>query len=407
MKKTHWIILVLAIGLFVGVNGLNQSAMASDSDWKWPKMLISMDTNVAAPTYVLAISWTPLHGKEVGVKWRVLAEASSNAKVAMLKKGEADFWWNNLQSTAEILEGNGLYATREGGPGRFRVGHQGFVQMSGLMVLADSGIKTIKDIKPGTRYSIPIGTAVMTQYYDAFRAWFQMSEEELIKVPFGSFPASSRALAEGRVDITFNDPASIFAREIEAGPHGVHFLDFPESDKEGFARFQEQIPTITFDKVRHGVKGSEGVRMMKIRFQGLTMADKDPEMIYRLVKWLDQNHDKYKHLNWNAPGMNLYVFRDMMDMTFIPLHEGVIRYMKEIGKWGPADDVRQEYNVKLVDMYTDLYAQAIKKADQEGISVGPQNEDWMALWNEFKKKSGFPRFRIMSDEQIAAALPDL
>lgn len=403
-KRPLFLLVLLAV--IVGVT--TDTGNAQGQAWKWPKTLVVMDTNTAAPSYVLAVAWTGVHEKETGAKWRVLAGTSSVSKLTMLKRGEADFWYADLSTSAELMEANLQYATKDGGATQLRIGFQGFSQMSGLAVLGDSSIKTIKDIKPGTRYGVPVGTFVIQQYFDAFRKWFGLSEKEFIAVPFGSFPAANKALAERKVDVVFNDPASIFAREIEGGPHGVRFLDLPyDEDKEGFARFRDVIPTIDFDKVRQGVKGSIGARMMKIRFISVCMASLDPEMIYSIVKWADQRHDAYKGLNWNAPMMNINAFRDTLNMTYIPVHEGAIRYMKEIGKWSAADDRRQQYNLKLVDWYCKAYADAVTKAEAKKIKISPQEKAWVSFWKEYKKEIGIPRFRIMTDAEIAEGLPKL
>ena len=43
-------------------------------------------------------------------------------------------------------------------------------------------------------------------------------------------------------------------------------------------------------------------------------------------------------------------------------------------------------------------------ADEQVIKVDPANEEWIELWTNYKEESGLPRFRGMSDEEIAAAL---
>lgn len=416
--KRRLLILPLLLVLLLAVascSGDKQSAAQSGANeeggdtWEWPAMLVSVDTNVSAPTYVLAISWTPLHEQDAGVKWRVLAEASSVQKTEMLSRGQADFWWSDLHTTAQVIEGNNEFATKHGGGVPLVVGHQGFIQMSALATLADSGIESFYDVGPGTRYSIPAGTTAIQQFYNGIAAWLDLEDNEFIRVPFSDFPGASNALAEQKVDVTYNDPGSIFARKIESGPHGLRFLSFPdpEEDPEGYARYRELVPTVGLEENHHGIESSHGVNMMKIRFQGITTRDADPEMVYRVTKWLDENFDRYKDKNWNCPMMNRRLYLEMVDMTYIPLHEGVVRYLKEIGEWTESRDQRQSYNQRLVDWYAAAYQDAIEKAEAKGYMIHPSDEEWIQLWKDYKKEIEIPIFKIMSDDEVAAGLDTL
>jgi hypothetical protein len=392
--------------MFVALSLVGAQATTS-GEWKWPQMLVSMDTNPTAPTYVLAISWAPLHEADTGTKWRVLAEASSVQKLEMMKTRKADFWWSDLHTTAQIIEANATFATRNGGSLPLVVAHQGFLQMSGLATMGDSRLQTLQDIKKGTRVSVAAGTTAIMQFLDGFEAWLNLDKGGLVKVPFSDFPSANRALPEGKVEVGFSDPTSLFAREQDSSPRGIRFFDFPASDSAGYARFKEVIPTVDFGVNTMGVKGGQGVRMMRIRFQGIAMEDADPEMVYRLVKWLDENHDRYKSLNINAPMMNIDTFMDMARMTYIPLHAGTIRYLREKNLWTAQDERRQEYNTRLMRLYNQAYADAVVKADAAKVDVNPRNAKWLEFWANHKVQSGLPRLRIMTDAEIAADLPKL
>ena len=65
--------------------------------------------------------------------------------------------------------------------------------------------------------------------------------------------------------------------------------------------------------------------------------------------------------------------------------------------WTEADDVRQAYNVDLVTRYCEAYAAALDLADSMGITVDPENEEWIELWEGYKKDIGIPTFRVIYD----------
>lgn len=381
----------------------------STDKFEWPKMLIHMDTSTTAPTYVLSIAWTAVHQQQDGVNWRVLAEASANSKVRMLKDGKAHFWWNTMQSVSELMEGNLEYCTLNGGPSKLRIAHPGFSMMMALTVLGDSGIKTLDDVKPGMKYAVPAATPIIQKYYNAIWRFCDIDPDDMIPVKFGSFPASQSALSEQKVDIGLVDPAGIFAQKIDSGPHGIYYLGFPgeEEDPAAYKRFREVVPTLYFSENHFGVSNSVGLNMIDMRNTGYCLEELDPDIVYNLVKWMDEHYDDFKDTHWAASMMNIFLFRKMTEKAYIPLHRGAIRYLREIGMWTDADDRRQEYNVWLSDWYVEAYQEAIQKAQAEGIEVNPGNQAWKDLWENYKAEIGIPRYRIMSDEEIDEALKEI
>ena len=96
--------------------------------------------------------------------------------------------------------------------------------------------------------------------------------------------------------------------------------------------------------------------------------------------------------------------REVLDRSYVPIAEGTIRYFKEIGKWTEADDARQEYNIKLIDLYMEAYSDCIAQANTDGINIDPQNQEWLDYWEAFKQARELPPVVIMSDAEIAQAL---
>jgi hypothetical protein len=208
------------------------------------------------------------------------------------------------------------------------------------------------------------------------------------------------------VELGLVDPAGIFAQRIDSGPHGIYYLGFPseEEDPAAYARFREVVPTLYFSENRFGVSNSVGLTMIDMRNTGYCLADMDADVVYNLCKWMDEAFDDFKDTHWAAGMMNMFLFRHMTEQTYMPMHEGAIRYMREIGMWTDADDRRQEYNVWLSDWYVEAYQEAISMAQDQDIEVNPGNDAWIQLWADYKEELGIPTYRIMSDEEIEEAL---
>jgi hypothetical protein len=104
---------------------------------------------------------------------------------------------------------------------------------------------------------------------------------------------------------------------------------------------------------------------------------------------MEENHDKYKAKFNHAHMMNvnnLVAFLDKGALT--PVHEGTIRYLKEKKLWKPERQARQDKLVALAQKRSELYKDALEAATEKGLSTVPGNKEWVALWDETRKKAG-------------------
>ena len=121
-------------------------------------------------------------------------------------------------------------------------------------------------------------------------------------------------------------------------------------------------------------------------------ADADPELVYHIVKWCDENYDRFKDAHPTLSGMSLEMLLRVIGISFVPVHEGTIRYLKEKGLWTDAHEVRNQANIELMTRWCEAYETAIDRADEKGISVDPKNEEWIEPWENYEKELGLPRF---------------
>jgi len=273
----------------------------------------------------------------------------------------------------------------------------------GPCTYADSGIATLDDVKPGTTMTVPVAATTLVHFYQAFRRYMDMTPEEMVMVAHASFPGAYRAFAQGQADLVYTAPDSPNVLEWQGGPHGLRFLDFPE-DPAAEARWGEWLPDVPFSKVARGPKEYQGIRMPVNYWVGSSLAELDADVVYNLVKWIDENYDRVKGLCSECNDNTMEYFRESLDYAYAGVHDGTIRYLKEKGMWSAADDARNEYNCWLNDQYVEAYSTAMQMAKDKGLQIAPDNEEWVQLWRDYKKGLGLPRLRIMTDEEIAAAL---
>jgi TRAP transporter TAXI family solute receptor len=322
-----------------------------------------------------------------GMKVRVMPESNTPLRSRLLKQRKSEL---DMEAILEVggyaMTGLGGYPTREGGPFQIRAIWLGQSMSFGFMVRGDSEIKTIYDIKPGHRIAYFTPPAGAVANVDGMLAWAKIDKKDIKVIPFTSWPAEQKSVLEGQADVSFAVPTTPVAFEVAAGPHGVRWLPLPyDKDPEGAKRFLKVSPTATFGINRQGVKESLNISMLVHPNYLWARKELDPELAYNLAKWFHKNFDVYKVKDKNCELMGIDLFRESLDFVFLPVHEGTIKYLKEIGKWSAKDDARQEYNLNLLTRYVTAYEAAIAEADKKQIKIDPRNKEWLELWNSVKK----------------------
>jgi TRAP transporter TAXI family solute receptor len=368
---------------------------AAALEWKWPHSLTVQTSAIGSSAYATVIAWGPVLEQMTGMKVRVMPEGNHPLRSRWLKEGRVSLDMETIDGVGGYtMMGVGEYATREGGPFQIRAIWLGQSMSFGFMVRGDSEIKTVYDIKPGHRIAYFTPPAGAVANVDGMLAWAKVDKKDIKVIPFTSWPAEQKSVLEGQADVSFAVPTTPVAFEVAAGPHGVRWLPLPyDKDPEGAKRFLKVSPTATFGINRQGVKESLGIPMLVHPNYLWARKELDPELAYNLAKWFHKNFDVYKVKNKNCELMSIDLFRESLDFIFLPVHEGTIKYLKEIGKWSAKDDARQEYNLNLLTRYVTAYEAAIAEADKKQIKIDPRNKEWLELWNSFKKD--IPKIEVM------------
>jgi hypothetical protein len=274
----------------------------------------------------------------------------------------------------------------------------------------DSGIKSFDDIKAKAEAGEKVRMARFTNvpmFWDGLLEMLEITEDQVEFVDYSSFAATAKAVIEGHAEVSWQTPVGGLAAQLEASPRGTTWLEFPtmEEDAAAIKRFMKHFAYTTWGPVKNGVKGTMGINTMNSIGWTWARADMDDDLAYNLIKWQMENHDKFKDKTADSTLMNKETLEYNVDVAILPVHNGVIRYCKELGIWKDQHDARQKYNIWLIEQYKVAYAAAIAEADKQGIEVDPENEVWRDLW----KKTGtevykLPPFAFMTDADIAEAI---
>jgi TRAP transporter TAXI family solute receptor len=391
-KSVSKALLLLLTGFFI----FTQSAIAAPDNYKWPEVLKIQSLASMGPFYQTIAAWGPLLERETGMKVRATPQDNPVVAAKNLKDRKFDINCTDVDMVALAQKGMESFALKDLGPFAMRTIWGFESTYRGILVRGDSELNSIDDFKKGTAISVPPGVHPLVDVY-AMAAWTGLNRDDLKIVTIGSGPGSTRAVVEGKSDGAAAMATDPLIYELEANPYGVKWLPLDaKKNPEAAARWLDVKPLSSFGIPPKEMKiapSAKGVSMWATHRMFTGTTDLDADLVYHLVKWLNENVDNFKAKHDSAYAYSADLFREQLDTTVVPIHEGTIRYLKELGLWTAADDKRQAYNVALFDQYIAAFNAALAQANEEKIKVVPDNEQWMALWEEHK--AALPDFKVI------------
>ncbi len=362
--------------------------------WEWPEHISLVRSSGMG--VIAAQSWSSVLAASTGMRIRIVSEDNTTQRFKWLAEGRFFSNADGQSVVVEHLEANVGKNRRDAGPFQIRMIWASSRNNSGYMTRGDSDLYTIKDIKPGTRLvSMSFGSATMDRTWRAVLAWAQVDWDDIVWVPASSFGAVVRMVVDGRADLCFNFPTGGAAYEAAAAPHGIRWLELPyDEDPEGAKRYLDVQPTHSFGVMFMGEPSAIGVKSIVNISPDMTSTETDPELVYQWAKWMDENYDSFKDTHANNISMSLDVTMRLTETSFVPPHEGLVRDPTELGKWTPAHEARRQQNIDLLTKYEEAYQDALDMADDQGILVDPENEEWAELWENYKQELGLPGFSL-------------
>jgi TRAP-type uncharacterized transport system substrate-binding protein len=365
-----------------------KSPQTSNSDgWKWPERIhVCAAGSSGMAAYV---SWTTIMERDTGMVIRVVPENNVAARYQNVASGDMFIFSIGKDGVRDALEATPAeYALDPPTGFQARIVWISGISYSGVFVRGDSKINSLADIKPGIRWSVWSKAENILKIPRSIACgWCQLREEDVQWIVASSTDGAVRAVTEGRADIMWYFPSAAAVQEASSSPYGIKFIDLnSEADPAGAARFVAINPMYNFAPMKYGVVkeaiGHWGTVGEKYE---ITRAESDPDLVYHFAKWLDENYEKYRYTEAQNETRTRKDLLNGLQTTYIPCHEGLIRYLKDVGEWTPAHDRRQAQNVALLTAYVNAYSEALKQAKQQGIEISSKNTKWIDFWENYKK----------------------
>jgi TRAP transporter TAXI family solute receptor len=330
--------------------------------------------DVGSAGYAEASAMADAFGKEYGTRIRIQPSGSSIGRLQPVVSQRADY---GFLATEAFFSAEGTYdfAARRWGPQNLRT-LAGRPSAFGMPTAADAGIREIADAK-GKRVAFVAGNPSVNVKCDAILAFGGLTRDDVEAIMFPTYGAAMSSLAAGQADATCTTTTPSQLYELAESPRGIHWVDVPADNEEGWARVREVAPFFKpfTETVGAGLSEENPAQMMAYRYPVLvTRADTPADDVYAMTKAMDETYDMYKDA---TAVMDRWKLSESGTPPIdVPFHEGAIRYLEEIGVW---TEEHQAWNDQRVERLNALIS-AWDEAMAEGEDMG--DEEFAELWEE-------------------------
>ena len=267
-----------------------------------------------------------------GVSLRVIPGKNDISRLLPLKKGRVQFSANGA-ATFFASEGMFQFASPKWGPMPIRM-----VMMSNgknnqaLAVAADSGIKTLADLK-GKRIPWVRGAPALNVNTQAMLACGGLGWDDVKRVDYPGYNAMWNGMVNGQIDTAFAATVSGPTRRLEASPQGIFWLPVPHDDADCWERLRKIGPHFTRHFATRGAAISETNPHEGATYPYPTLITLDTQsaaVVHDLARVIHIHYDEFKNADPGSIGwaMDLQVFD-----WVVPFHEGAVNYFKSVDVW--------------------------------------------------------------------------
>ena len=374
--KITTIVLVLAAAA-ASIGQSNQSP--------FPRQMAWTAYNLGTTGYNQAVAIGAMLREKFNVTLRVIPGQNDISRLLPLKTGRVDFTANGV-ATYFAQEGTFQFAASQWGPQPLRlVMVSNGLSNQSIAVASDTGVTTIAGLR-GRRVPFVRAAPALNVSVEAHLACAGLTWDDVVRVDFPGYEANWIGIINGDVDVGFGATVSGPPYPLEASPRGITWLEVPHDDEECWNRMLAISPYFTKHNATRGAAISEEnpLEAGTYPYPLLTTLDtQDSDLVYALVKALNENYDDYKDSDPGAIGWALD--RQVFDWV-VPYHEGAVNYWREIGVWTDEIDAHNRELIRRQEVleaaWSEVTAENIRDADQFQAS-------WMQVRAQRLEAAGF------------------
>lgn len=316
--------------------------------------------------YSQAVAIGNILQRQYGVNLRVVPGRNDVSRLATLRAGRVNMSAGGSESVY-AQEGILNFAAQIWGPQPIRAVLSNFSDSCSFTFAsaADANIHSVDDIR-GKRLTFVQGAPSLNNASTALLAYANLTWDDVQRVDVGGYNAAIDAVINNRADVAGGACNSPPFMRVESSPRGLRWVEFPHDDEAGVERVRDRLPWYVPHTATEGpgIDPSVGVSVFTSAYPLLVvMDDLDDDMVYGITKVIAMHFDDYKN---SAPGANGWrIMGQQLENSFIPYHDGAIRYFKEIGIWTQEAEAKQEENLYRQQVLSDAWETYLTNAPED------------------------------------------
>lgn len=338
--------------------------------------ITSYDIGTVTYAHMAGISEGILKHSNIKIRQRV--SGTESGRIIPVRTGDAHFVAGTSNTVYFANEGTGDFATVDWGPQGLQQVWVADTSNVTLVTSADSGIKTPYDLK-GRKYPYAAAAGAATFVHEALLRFAGLTWDDVEVVELPGAGAIYNSILEGRTDAVGGGLSSAVFYELEGTRRGIHVLEFPKDDEEGWARMQAFAPHFFPKIATEGAGIKEGETKEVVAYAApviLTYSHLDEYIAYSFTKAIHESFDYYKDLHPDLPRFAIEEAITLDNMV-APYHEGSVRYFKEIGWWNDEFEAKQNQLLARQAKLKELWDKALNEAEETGIKAGEFTDFWL------------------------------
>jgi len=352
--------LVLALIVGFGKEAASQTGPWPAPGWKPPVYLLVRCSSAGGTGYAVTNAIITAIENSTGVKWAAPPTDDTLAQFAPIKKGQAMGTTIMADEVQLAIQGAMMFKDAGWPPQSLRMIWFGAPQPQGWLAKGVSGVKSLNDMVGKRVARTPAGSQDDFAYFGLFAYtkahpdFVDLSWDNLKGVPVAEYDQGMDAVMTGAADVGVFSGLTATTLEAAAAPGGVNWIPLPNktaNDKKAWAAFQEVVPCYGpshWEGTIANASKEKPVDIWEAIYHWITYDFLDENVAYWTTMQIHMNYDKFKDKHAMAKYWNIdFALSDnSVQGWFVPWHPGSVRYFKDIGRWTPAMQARQEQNLR-------------------------------------------------------------
>ncbi len=346
-----------------------------------PELISWANYDIGSSGYVQGTALAEGILKKFGIKIRTLPLGNGIGRMMAAKTKAVDFFFSAADATY-ACKGIEDWAVRQWGPQPIRTVWMAKRKSTfAVATRADSGVKTLKDLK-GRKVAYIVGSPSLNAAVEGALNLVGLTWDDVKKVDYASLTAGYNSVKDGACDAVALNSTSPVAYEMESSPGGLYWIPYPkkEENSKGWEEFAEIYPGTFPDLVTRGAGLSPEKPVYTANFpfpNVFAYESEDPNVVYWQVKAIVESFDLYKNA---TPDMPTWSVQECLKipLAWAPWHDGAVKYFKENGLWTPEMQATQDRLLARDRKAQELW----KTVMDESVKLGIKDKDFTKFWLE-------------------------